>query len=98
MRPIVDAVFGYVLVVYTCRTAVNQDHILRLDLYQIRFTGGAAVSCCRSPIPSSPQEHAIRLRSRVRVYAAALRSGLGCALSCSTFRATSKADFFSARI
>ena len=40
--PIVDAVGGYVLLdVYTSpTTAVNQDHILRLDLYQMCFSGG----------------------------------------------------------
>ena len=61
------------------------------------FTGWAAFSCCRPPISRAPQKRAIRSRSRVRVYDAALRFGLGCALSSSTFRAKSKAEFFSAR-
>ena len=54
-QPIVEAVCGYVLlVVYTCPTAVNQDHILRLDLYKMCFAGVAAFSYCRSPIPRPP--------------------------------------------
>ena len=88
---------GILLVVCTCLTAVNQDHILRLVLYKMCFTGAAAFSCCRPPISRAPQERAIRSRSRVRVYAAALRSGFGCALSCGTFRAKNTADFYSAR-
>ena len=78
-QAIVDAVCRYVLLVYKCPTAVKEDHILRFDLYKkMCITGGTAFSCYRSPIPRPPQERAIRSRSRVLVYAAALRSGLGC--------------------
>ena len=82
------------MLVSTGAAAVNQDHILRLDRTRCVPQGGAAFSCCRSPIPSPPQERAIRSRSRVRIYAAALRSGLGCALSCRIFRTKRKAVFF----
>ena len=51
-QPIADAVCGYVLLVYTCPTAVNQDHMLRLDQHKMCITGGGGVlSCYRPPMP-----------------------------------------------
>ena len=97
-QPIVDAVCGCVLAVYTCPTAVNQDYIAcDLICTECVSHGGAVFSCCRPPIPRGRQKRAIRSRSRVRVYATALRSGFGCAPSRSTFRAKSKAELLSAR-
>ena len=97
-QPIADAVCGYILLVHTCPTAAKQATYCDLICTRRVSQGGGAFSCCRSPIPGLPQERAIRSRSRVRVYAAALRSGLGCAPSCSTCRAQSETDFFSATI
>ena len=79
---------------YVPSSSEPEPHSLRLDLHKTCFTGGAAVSCCRPPAPRSHKNRAIRSRPRARVHAAGLRSGLDCALSSSTFRATSKLVYF----
>ena len=100
-QPIADAVCGYVFclcAVCTCPTAVNHDHITcnLICTKCVSLGGGQNSSAAWPPIPRGHQKRAFRSHSRVRGYAAALRSGLDCALSSSTCRYKSEAGFFSA--
>ena len=61
-----------------CTAAVQQQSRVRAcDLIPTYHTGGAALSCCRPPISKGHPKSVVCSVSRVRLYAAALRSGPG---------------------
>ena len=69
-------VFCCVLLLYS-----NNSRVRVCDLIPTNHTWGAALSCCRPPISAGHPIRMVCSRSRVRLYAAALRSwpGLLCA-------------------
>ena len=78
-----------------CTAAVQQQSRVRAcDLIPTCHTRGAALSCCRPPISKDHPKSVACSRSRVRLYAAALRSGLGPVQQHASCQPSSKGNHF----
>ena len=69
------------LLLYSC----SKSRIRACDLIHTSHTGGAALSCFRPPISEGHPISMVCSRSRVRLYAAALRSGPGLLCAAARF-------------